>query len=68
MPHARQGGTGVDGVAVVGSKLEGKGLENEQIGQIQVALIGFGEGDFCGVTDCGRGESGVFEYRFEACN
>lgn len=56
MPHDRQGGTGVAAVAVVGSKLEGRGLENEQIGQIQVALIGFGDGDFCGVAECETGE------------
>lgn len=39
IPHARQGGIAVDAVAVDGSKLEGTGLENEHIGQIQVALI-----------------------------
>ena len=37
MPQARQGGRLVCEFAVVGSKLEGIGLENEQMGQIQVA-------------------------------
>jgi hypothetical protein len=48
MPHARHGGRLVVAVAVAGSKLEGTGLEKVHIGQIQVALIGFGEGDFDG--------------------
>ena len=45
-------------VAVGGSKLEGTGLEKEHIGQIQVALTGFGEEDCCGTTLWGRGEDG----------
>lgn len=45
-------------VAVAGSKLEGTGLEKEHIGQIQVALTGFGEEDWCGTTLWGRGEDG----------
>lgn len=39
IPHARHGGRGVLALAVDGSKLEGTGLENEHIGQIQVALV-----------------------------
>lgn len=58
MPHARHGGKCVVVVAVAGSKLEGTGLEKEQIGQIQVALTGFGEDDCCGTTLWGRGEDG----------
>lgn len=38
MPHARQGGSGVEAVAVVGSKFEGTGFENEQMGQTHVAF------------------------------
>lgn len=45
MPQARHGGKGVVAEAVVVSKFEGTGLENEHIGHIQVALTGFGEGD-----------------------
>jgi hypothetical protein len=48
IPQARHGGRLVAVVAVAGSKLEGTGLEKVHIGQIQVALIGFGEGDFDG--------------------
>lgn len=36
MPQARHGGSGNDSVAILGSKLEGTGFENEQIGQTQV--------------------------------
>lgn len=43
MPQAKHGGTGVWALAAVGSKLEGSGFEYEQIGQIQVALLGLGE-------------------------
>jgi hypothetical protein len=39
IPHARQGGSGVKAVAVAGSKLEGTGFENEQMGQTHVALM-----------------------------
>jgi len=45
-------------VAVGGSKLEGTALEKEHIGQIQVALTGFGEEDCCGTTLWARGEDG----------
>lgn len=38
MPQARQGGSGVEAVAVAGSKLEGTGFENEQMGQTHVAF------------------------------
>lgn len=51
IPQARHGGKLTAGVAVVVSKFEGTGLENEQMGQIQVALIGFGEDDECGPAD-----------------
>ena len=40
IPHAKHGGIGVCGVAVVGSKLVGIGLEKEHIGQIQVLFCG----------------------------
>lgn len=36
IPQARHGGNGNDSVAMVGSKLEGTGFENEQIGQTHV--------------------------------
>jgi hypothetical protein len=36
MPQARQGGNGKASVAIVGSKLDGTGLENEQMGHTQV--------------------------------
>lgn len=45
IPHAKQEGKGVDGVAVPGSKVGGRGFEKEQIGQIQVAFTGFSFGD-----------------------
>lgn len=43
MPHARHGGMEVDAVAVVASKFDGTGFENEQIEQIHVALTGCGD-------------------------
>lgn len=53
MPQAKQGGKSLDGVAVVGSKLDATGLENEHIGQIQVAFTGFGDGLVLGeAADC----------------
>lgn len=55
IPHARHGGRLVAVVAVAGSKLEGTGFEKVHIGQIQVALIAFVEGD-CGAPVCGSGE------------
>lgn len=45
IPHAKHGGTCVEAVAVAGSKLEGTGFENEHMGQIQVAITGFRDGD-----------------------
>ena len=42
IPHAKHGGNGVEAVAVVGSKLEGTGLEKEHIEQTQVAFTGLG--------------------------
>ena len=38
MPQARHGGSWVYDFAVAGSKLDGIGLENEQMGHTQVAL------------------------------
>lgn len=38
MPHARHGGSVVRELAVAGSKFVGMGLENEQMGHIQVAF------------------------------
>lgn len=42
IPQLRQGGIDEFGVAVAVSKLDGTGLENEQIVQIHVALLGLG--------------------------
>ena len=42
MPHAKHGGKGVLRLAVAASKLEGTGLEYEQIGQTHVALAVLG--------------------------
>lgn len=57
MPHVKQGGNSVDAVAVAGSKLEAIGLENEHIGQIQVAFTGFGGGELLyGTEDCENGK------------
>lgn len=39
MPQARHGANGVCTVAVAGSKFDGTGFENVQIGQIQVAFF-----------------------------
>jgi len=50
IPQARHGGRGVLAFAIDGSKFEGTGLENEQIGQIHVALgslDGTGDGLDC---------------------
>jgi len=47
IPQARHGGNGVRSFAVLGSKFDGTGFENEQMGHIQVAfgsLTGAGEG------------------------
>lgn len=38
MPHVKQGGRGNDSVATAGSKFEGIGLLNEQIGQTQLPV------------------------------
>ena len=46
-PHARHGAKGVWAPAVVGSKFVGTGLEKEQIGHIQVAVLA-GEGSGAG--------------------
>lgn len=44
MPQARQGPSGVESFASAGSKLEGTGLEKEQMGQIHVAEVCLGGG------------------------
>ena len=45
IPHAKHGANGLCALAVVGSKFEGTGFENEHIGQIHVAeLAGVGSG------------------------
>jgi len=54
IPHARQGGKCVAALAVAGSKLDGTGLENVHMGQIQVALIGLKEAGLWGRFVCGR--------------
>lgn len=66
MPHARHGGSGTAAVAVAGSKFDGTGLENEQIGQIHVTLTGFGVGGWYGAVDWGRGDSGFTGWRDDA--
>jgi hypothetical protein len=63
IPHARHGASGVQAFAVAGSKFEGTGFENVQIGQTQVALCeGVGTGEdvrersglpFSGVVESG---------------
>lgn len=67
IPHARHGGRCVPAVAVAGSKFDGTGLENVQIGHIHVALTGLGEGAWCGAADCGRGDCGFTGCRVDAC-
>ena len=42
MPQLRHGGIDMFEFAVAGSKFEGTGLENEQIVQTHVALLGLG--------------------------
>ena len=42
IPQARQGGSGVYAVAVVGSKLDGTGFGKLHIEQIHVAVLGWG--------------------------
>lgn len=62
IPHARQGGSGVEAVAVAGSKLDGTGFEKEQIGHTQVAFTGLGAGDAPrgsdGAAPCNDAEAG----------
>ena len=65
IPHARHGGRWVVAVAVAGSKFDGTGFENEQMGQIQVALTGLGDGEPCDTVDCGRGDNGWTGWRVE---
>lgn len=56
IPQAKHGGKWEDAAGAAASKFDGTGFENEQIGQIQVAFIGLGEGEL-GAMACGRGES-----------
>jgi hypothetical protein len=55
IPQARHGGNGVEGLAFPGSKFEGTGLENEQIGHIQVAFKG-GKEERNGLSTLDTGE------------
>jgi len=61
IPHARQGDKGVLAFAILGSKFDGTGFENEQIGQIHVALgslaaaCGVGADGLAGVPFLGEG-------------
>lgn len=70
IPQVEQGGSGVCAFAVEASKLEGIELENEQIGQIHVALVGLvglGEG---GAVENGlpeRGKEEVIGLRVPIC-
>jgi hypothetical protein len=60
MPHARHGARGVRSLAVVWSKFEGTGFENEQIGQIQVPVLadeGSGLGRWNGLSVRDSGEA-----------
>ncbi len=56
MPQARHGGSGNESVAIVGSKLDGTGLEREQIGHTQVPVT---KGAAAGETVVGRKGLGV---------
>lgn len=47
IPHAKHGARGVRSSAECGSKFDGTGFENEQIGHIQVAML-VGEGSDAG--------------------
>lgn len=54
IPHARHGANGVRSLAKCGSKFDGTGFENEQIGHIHVAFLfgaGSEEGTWKGVSD-----------------
>lgn len=63
MPQARHGGSGKVSVAIVGSKLDGTGLEKEHMGQTQVpATKGAAAGDAAeGRKGLGVREEGVEE-------
>lgn len=54
MPQAKHGGKGVRSFAVLGSKLDGTGLEKEHIGHIQVTF-----GSLCGAGEGAAGRPGV---------
>jgi hypothetical protein len=57
-PHARHGANGVCSLAVCGSKFDGTGFDNEQMGHIHVAVLlgggsGFGRWNELSVRDDG---------------
>lgn len=54
IPQARHGGNGVCALAVAGSKFDGTGLENEQMGHIHVAFV-----SRAGAGDGAAGRTGV---------
>ncbi len=59
IPHARHGGKGVCALAVVGSKLDGRGFGKLHMVQIHVAELGCGvpvEGDRNWESDVGKGD------------
>lgn len=66
IPHAKHGGIFVDAVAVVASKFDGTGFENEQIEQIHVALTGWGDAGFA-PRSCASDGCTLAGCRFEAC-
>ena len=45
IPQAKQGGNGKASVAMVGSKFDGTGFENEHIGQTQVPIMAGNEAE-----------------------
>lgn len=60
IPHARHGAKGVRSLAVCGSKFEGTGFENVQIGHIHVALFegaGSAEGTWKGLSALDAGDA-----------
>lgn len=67
IPQARQGARGVWALAVVGSKLEGTGLEKLQIVQTQVAAVTVGgsAGGLYAPSEC-PGEPGALLDAFDA--
>lgn len=66
IPQAKHGGILVDAVAVVASKFDGTGFENEQIEQIHVALTGWGDAGLV-PRSCASDGCALAGCRFEAC-